>query len=164
MIIFWFGGIPCARSDVRVHRQWLLRHNNAVFRVEKLSRDHDRDEGAKGEGGRMPTTMKTRMTGYEARHKLRRASYRSAHVRTKVRAYVMRKPTRLRRVRLYDDFHMRVQAKWERKWRNGQGNDSAEIDRRSMSELPSSSETYMLILMPIRFIADRGSGMWCAFT
>jgi len=32
------------------------------------------------------------MTGYEARHKLRRASYRSAHVRTKVRAYVMRKP------------------------------------------------------------------------
>lgn len=58
----------------------------------------------------MPTTTKTRMTGYEARHKLRRASYRSAHVRTKVHAYVTRKPTRLRRVRLYDDFHIRVQA------------------------------------------------------
>jgi len=43
------------RSDVRVHRQWLLRqHNNAVSRVEKLSRDHDRDEEVKGgekEGG-----------------------------------------------------------------------------------------------------------------
>lgn len=32
---------------------------------------------------------------YEARHKLRCASYRSAHVRTILRAYVTRKPTRL---------------------------------------------------------------------
>lgn len=175
MIIFWFGGIPCARSDVRVHRQWLLRqHNNAVSRCWKaLTRSRSRGSERRREGGkRMPTTTKTRMTGYEARHKLRRASYRSAHVRTKVRAYVMRKPTRLRRVRLYDDFHMRVQEEREKErgeerrgeWRDGQGNDGAEIDRRSTSELPSSSEMYMLILMPIRFIADRGSGMRCAFT
>lgn len=37
-----------------MHRQWLLRqHNNAVSRVEKLSRDHDEmaEEGGRG-GGR----------------------------------------------------------------------------------------------------------------
>lgn len=77
----------------------------------------------------MPSTAtKTRMTGYEARHKLRRASYRSAHVRTKVRAYVMRKPTRLRRVRLYDDFRMRVhEREREREESDGTGKEMTAL-------------------------------------
>lgn len=43
VIIFWFGGDSVRTIwRTRVHRQWLLRqHNNAVSRVEKLSRDRD---------------------------------------------------------------------------------------------------------------------------
>lgn len=100
----------------------------------------------------MPTTTKTRMTGYEARHKLRRASYRSAHVRTKVRAYVMRKPIRLRRVRLYDDFHMGGTSGRESE---GTGRETTALKLTGVprvSSLSSSSEMYMPILMPIRFM------------